>query len=579
MERKRQETGLDGIFFLQRYAPFFIAIASLAIYLKTTAPTIYWGDGIELSTVCATGGIAHPTGYPLFTIVGYILCRFFPENPALGTNFLCALFGALASGFFFLALKSVLKMAPSSWFLYPHYRDVAAAACALTLAFSRTFWFHATITEVYSLHLLFVTVLLWIFFEYIQKGGTNRLLVFFGLWGLGFSNHMLTLTLSPLAAVILWKSFRDRIHWKIYPTLIALFLSGLLFYLYLPLRAAAKPELNWGNPSNLKNFIWVVSGGTFKNERFLMESPGIPFTFPRFMGFALNRLVTFATWIPEEMRHFEENTPLLKSLTFVIISVMMIAGAVRIRLFSRFAFIGLSGYVMFGLFMATTYNILDIEPYFMAFFPGLIILFILGVLNIMRIMEKALLGRKINFLVYVMLFPPLTSLLGYYRIQDKSTQTGAYEYGLKILENSPRRSLILTFSDNDIYILWYLQKSLGFRPDVTVLGANFIHSGWYASYFENQPPDHPRITIRRSGSIPSKGDFYLDLMMDIINPNIDRFPILTTFTDPILEEIYRVEKAAKLYDESFYRKTPLVYLPHPYLYRISRKTKGEAPNG
>lgn len=579
MEQTRSAKRQDGISLIKKYAPFLVAGFSFAIYLRTAAPTIFWGDGIELSAVCATAGIAHPTGYPLFTILGYIVCRFFPNNPALGTNLLCGLFGGVASGFFFLTLRSVLERTPPSWFLHSHYKDIAALAFALLFAFSRTFWFHSTITEVYSLHLLFVVILLWIFFEYEQKGGIKRLLAFFGIWGLAFSNHMLTVTLAPLAVLIVLISIKRKVKWRLFPVLFAFFLVGLLFYLYLPLRSGSRPELNWGDPANMKNFLWVVSGGSFKNERLLMESPGMPFTLSRFAIFALNRCFSFAFWMVEEIYLFKEYVPLLKSMVCIFLLGMALWGAIRILLLSKTFFAGLMGYLVFGWIMVVTYNILDIEPYFLSLFPGLIILIMLGLLNIGHIIEKTFFKRKINFLPYLLLLLPLAALTSHYRTQDKSQKTQAYEYGLRILQKAPRRSMILTFSDNDIYILWYLQKALGLRPDVTIIGANFIHSGWYASYFENLPPDGPRLTIKQASAIPSKGDFYLDLMIDIINPNLDRFPILSTFTDPILEEFYRIDKVAKLFDESFSHKVPMIYLPHPYLYRISRKSKGEGSNG
>ena len=47
---------------------FFVLI----IYLITIAPSVVQIDSGELAAVQATLGIAHPTGYPLFTIIGYI---------------------------------------------------------------------------------------------------------------------------------------------------------------------------------------------------------------------------------------------------------------------------------------------------------------------------------------------------------------------------------------------------------------------------------------------------------------------------------------------------------------------------
>ena len=44
----------------------------MMVYLATMPRGLVWGDGIELVSVASTLGIAHPTGYPLFTLLGYV---------------------------------------------------------------------------------------------------------------------------------------------------------------------------------------------------------------------------------------------------------------------------------------------------------------------------------------------------------------------------------------------------------------------------------------------------------------------------------------------------------------------------
>jgi hypothetical protein len=139
------------------------------------------------------------------------------------------------------------------------------------------------------------------------------------------------------------------------------------------------------------------------------------------------------------------------------------------------------------------------------------------------------------------------------------------------MQNAPNRAIILTFGDNDIYTLWYMQKALGLRPDVTIVGTNFIHSGWYAAYFEGASPDRPSLTIRQTPVPESKGDFYLDLLLWVIQPNYDKFPILLTATDPYLENVYHLKPVAKVRERTYHPGIPEEYLPTPYLYQISQK--------
>src|SRR5438046_1412791 len=49
-----------------------IAAISLAVYVSTLCPTVNFIDSGELATDTYTLGIAHPTGYSLFTITGYL---------------------------------------------------------------------------------------------------------------------------------------------------------------------------------------------------------------------------------------------------------------------------------------------------------------------------------------------------------------------------------------------------------------------------------------------------------------------------------------------------------------------------
>ena len=57
------------------FGAVFVFLISFIVYLQTMAPSVPNIDGGELATVCATLGIAHPTGYPLFTLIGYLFAH------------------------------------------------------------------------------------------------------------------------------------------------------------------------------------------------------------------------------------------------------------------------------------------------------------------------------------------------------------------------------------------------------------------------------------------------------------------------------------------------------------------------
>ena len=76
-----------------------VPVAAFIVYMQTLAPSVDFIDAGELATVCATLGIAHPTGYPLFALVGWV----FAHLPIAGTvilrlNVMAAFFTALGAG-------------------------------------------------------------------------------------------------------------------------------------------------------------------------------------------------------------------------------------------------------------------------------------------------------------------------------------------------------------------------------------------------------------------------------------------------------------------------------------------------
>src|SRR5437764_9469346 len=60
------------------WAALALAGSFLLLYLRTLCPTVYLGDAGEIATAITTGGIIHPPGYPLFSLLGRIALRLIP---------------------------------------------------------------------------------------------------------------------------------------------------------------------------------------------------------------------------------------------------------------------------------------------------------------------------------------------------------------------------------------------------------------------------------------------------------------------------------------------------------------------
>src|SRR5262247_3491914 len=116
-----------------------LTLLALALYVATLLPGIGSGDTAEFQRVAPTLDVAHPTGYPLYTILGWLWSHLpLGGTPAWRMNLFSALTAALAVGAVYLAGRE-LGQPP-----------LVASAAALALATSQTFWSQATIAEVYA---------------------------------------------------------------------------------------------------------------------------------------------------------------------------------------------------------------------------------------------------------------------------------------------------------------------------------------------------------------------------------------------------------------------------------------------
>src|SRR5262245_21240484 len=95
---------------MQRDSPTCLALVLgvLALYMATLLPGIGSGDTAEFQRVAPTLGVAHPTGYPLYTMLGWLWSRLpLGGTPAWRMNLFSAGAAALAVGALFLAARAL----------------------------------------------------------------------------------------------------------------------------------------------------------------------------------------------------------------------------------------------------------------------------------------------------------------------------------------------------------------------------------------------------------------------------------------------------------------------------------------
>ncbi len=148
-----------------RFARFDIAAAillfsgCLIVYIRTLAPGLLNGDSAEFQTIAYTLGIAHPSGYPIYVLIGKIFTLLPIGEVAYRVNLLSAVAAAIAAALTYLIIRQFES-------------DVAPAVFgALMLALVPRFWKFATIAEVYTLS---AAVLASIFFCVLKWNETKN---------------------------------------------------------------------------------------------------------------------------------------------------------------------------------------------------------------------------------------------------------------------------------------------------------------------------------------------------------------------------------------------------------------------
>ena len=143
------------------WAEALSGLAVLAVYLRTLAPTVVGGDSGELIAVAATLGVAHPPGYPLYTLLAHAFTWLPFGGVALRVNLLSAVCGALAAA---LVCRAVRRATGEPW---------GGVLAAGALAFSPLVWPYAVTAEVFPLNDLFVAALALCVVE-VERAGAAR---------------------------------------------------------------------------------------------------------------------------------------------------------------------------------------------------------------------------------------------------------------------------------------------------------------------------------------------------------------------------------------------------------------------
>lgn len=308
---------------------FFIALIT---FWWTAMPNIGLGDDGEMATAALHMGVPHPSGYPLWTILGGLFAKFFPfGNGAWKLNLFSGLCAASAVGIFSLLARSTVR-----WLgMKEKPATLLSIAGSLTFAWAVPVWSQATIGKgTYSLHVLLMLVLTGLCYLWIRTPSWKNAFVWIVFaFSLGMSNHHMTLAMAVLPLLVILLLHGDLfLEYTVYSLLIGsalylgfaalsslpdamktafrLFLTmsvalimlivikkkltewkrglllvlavflGLLPYFYMPLASSTNPPMNWSYTSTREGFFYAIN----RSQYWGTLADQLQNTFGKFMG-------------------------------------------------------------------------------------------------------------------------------------------------------------------------------------------------------------------------------------------------------------------------------------------------------
>jgi len=416
-----------------------IAAAVFTVYALGACPTIYVGDSGELVTAVHLLGVPHPTGYPLYVLLGKAWTLVLPVG---SIAWRMSLFSALAAA----TACAVLAWLGDRLRLHP----VASAFGALLLAFSPSFWAEANVQRVYALNALFVllaTAAACRWFAVTPRSlpssddrSFRSLALAFFLCGLGATNHtFMAIYAAALGLFVVATAPAILVRWKTILGAGVAFAAGLLPYAYLPIRSRANPRLDWGDPETLEAFLAVVLRRDFW-ERAWIGGPAdvVPIATDYLYGFGIE-----LAWIGAALAAVGLVVGWRRGLPVLLPVLVMIGNAVAV---------GLHG------------SRSDIFIWHRYYIPS----YAMGAL-LAAVGCHALVERLPRLLRVLPLAVPAAQLVIGWSAHDRSRYRIAEGFGMAVLDSLPPGAHLVATDDNILFALLYMHLVERKRPDLDLV--------------------------------------------------------------------------------------------------------------
>jgi hypothetical protein len=438
------------------------ALVASWLYVSTLAPGVVGLDSAELVTGAYTLGIVHPTGYPLYLLLGKLFASLPVGSIALRVNLMSAFLGVLSVA---ILGKLTYKITRSV---------VAAVVSALLLALGHTFWGMAIVAEVYTLHTLLLGLTLLSLFTWRDDPSPGRLFVVSIIFGLSLTNHVTSIFILPFIIWIVLQKVGIRRALRYLPLAIPGVLLGLTPYLYFPIRFAANPALNYVRTyydvdlTTLSGMWWMVSGQAYRFFAFGYDFPHYLMELWKTLGLFVSNftLVGFLLGVIGLVAGIRKRRSLaLPILVLLAINVLFFSGYAVVDKATMF----LPAFYLWALFIAIGIQVMMQK---------------LRDLVVFSPVERRVAGG-----VYVIGLLAVLGLAGstHRGWIDQSENYGPDVFARRVLATVPEDSVIIGRWSTAV-ILEYYQHVEGLRPDLVIFNRSRYEVANYYSQWKQGIP-------------------------------------------------------------------------------------------
>jgi hypothetical protein len=489
-----------------------------------------------------TLGVAHPPGYPTFTLLTHLAGRLTASDPALGMNALSAILGGLTVTVVALVAAGIARASTVAGAVRARPVEplpaagrspattLAAAAAGLLLAVGPAFWLYSTGAEVFPLANLLAAAVLGLMLAW-QRDPSR----FARLWaaalvaGLAMTNQQTIVLFAPALFLLLgsgWRRLAASVRKaetggllvKVFVVPVVLFAVGLVPYLYLPLAASGDPAVNWGDPDTVGEFLAVVSRSAYGTFSFTVrEASGSPLEHLALFGEYL-----WVSFTPVGLGLAVAGLVALARRTAAAAWALGLAVVVAGPVFVVFANPPLDDPITRGVlerfYLLPSLPVAVLAGVGAAAIPGWI-----GAVRSLRarLGEAGEARARRGGLVAVAVAVGLVVIVGAavrYPEVDRSGDRTAEQYARDLLEPLHPDALLLMRSDENYTAVVFAQTVLGVRPDVVALDVELLKLATYVSQQRRLHPEieipWPRYTEAGDGSI-----------VPLISANLDDRPV------------------------------------------------------